>query len=121
MFQFGKPPAHLQHVELTINIRPEIRARVFQRISDTRLSGQMHDAVYRFMARRQRHHVVPLGDIQSMKVETVPGRQQFEPRLLQGRVVIIVEVINPNDRLTSIQQCLAGMKADKSGGTGDED
>ena len=44
-----------------------------------------------------------------------------EAGLLEGGVVIIVEIINPDDFMVSVEQLLGDVEADESGCAGDEE
>ena len=48
-------------------------------------------------------------------------RELLQPRRLQRRVVVVVEIVEANDRPALGEQGLGDMKADKTGGAGDQD
>ena len=44
----------------------------------------------------------------------------FEARLLERRVVIIVEIVDADNLLAAVEQRMGGRRSDKAGGAGDE-
>jgi hypothetical protein len=49
------------------------------------------------------------------------GRQARQPRLLEGDIVVVVEIVNADDFVAAREQALADMHADKPGGAGEQD
>ena len=112
--------AAFQDVQKPFDVAVCIGMRVHQRITHTSLSGQMNDLRNRLRGKEPAHfHSV--SQISFGEGELLEGFQLRQPRLLQSHVVVVVDVIEPDHPLTSLQQSGRGMKADESGDTGDED
>ncbi len=99
----------------------DIGIGVFERIAHPGLCGEVDDAGEVLVGRDQGEHAVAIGDVELGKDKIWQDVQLGEPRLLQPRVVIVVDVVDADDAVTAVQQSFGGMEADKPGNTGDED
>jgi hypothetical protein len=73
-----------------------------------------------------RIHRRPVGEIGAQEAPRRPGLRRDavelgQPRLLEGHVVIIVDVVEAGHRIAARQQPRRDMEADEAGGAGDED
>ena len=55
-----------------------------------------------------------------MKALPCAALEPFEPRLLEGRVVIIVEIVDADDLLAAVEQRHGDGRSDEAGDAGDE-
>ena len=62
-----------------------------------------------------------VGDIEPDEAEGRVSGQACEPAFLEADSVVIVEIVDADDLIAAGQQNLAGVHADKTGGTGNED
>ena len=113
-------PGTLEYVGEPQQVAVDVGERVLDRVPNSRLGREMYHAVEAF-AREELGHSRAVGEIELLELECGLLLQDFEPRELQPHVVIIVEVIEPDDFLAPLQQLAGGVEADESGGAGDED
>jgi hypothetical protein len=79
----------------------------------------MHHPVDRLIA-KQALHPGPIGEIEPVKRKTRLRLQSGQPGLLEGDLVVVIEVVQPDDRLAARQQALGQMKTDETGRAGDQ-
>ena len=61
-----------------------------------------------------------MGDVQFFKGKAIVGFELLKAGFLQVNVVIGVHIVDADDRVALIEQAAAEVKADETGGTGDE-
>jgi hypothetical protein len=84
----------------------------------------MHDPVDPPMRPQQPRHGVGVGQVQLVEGEGARRRiagQRHQPRPLQRRIVVGIEVVEPDHRLAARQQGAAEMRADEAGRAGHQD
>lgn len=64
---------------------------------------------------------IGVGDVHSVEGESPPAIECREAGLLQGGIIIVVDDVDADHRLTAFQQAMRGRMADKAGGARDED
>ena len=62
-----------------------------------------------------------VGDVQAFEPKAFVCAENVQARLLQGNVVIIVEIIDADNLVAPLQKRARGMKTDESGGAGNQD
>ena len=96
-------------------VRADIGHRIFERVTHAGLRAQMDDPVKGFGGKR---HV----ERKIMGVERkVRSRQFGQPSALQCRIIIIVEVVDPQNLIAARQQRFCDCRADKPRRTGNQD
>src|SRR5579871_3314773 len=80
----------------------------------------MHD-VREFVLGEQLGHAIAVGKVELVETEAVDARELGEPRVLELRIVISVEIVDADDRATLRQQALRHVETDEAGGAGDQD
>ena len=70
---------------------------------------------------QQPGHGVGVGDVDPLELEARPADQARDPRLLQARVVIGVEVVDADHLLAAVEQALGDEPPDESRRSGDDD
>ena len=80
----------------------------------------MDDSLETFTG-EQRSHRRPVGNIHLDEAKIALPRQAGQPGVLEANVVLIVDVVDADDRVTATQEALRGVQADATGGAGDED
>ena len=110
-------PAAFQHVAERDQIVANVRVRRDQRMANAGLRGEMHDGGWRLRAKQLRAGV---GDRQvgARKREVRVSRERSRPRLLQGDVVIRIEVVDADDVGAAFAERARDVHADEAGGTG---
>ena len=112
--------APLKDVTEAHQVALDVGRRIFKRITHTRLGRQIH------------HHPGPFGSKQRQQRLTLfqgnllktpgtgrgHGLDRLEARLLEGGVVIAVEVVDADHAITALQQPLAKSGPNETGSTG---
>src|SRR5438128_11012754 len=80
----------------------------------------MDDGAQIGLALDEAKHRVAIGNIKPGEPEAGIGVQPGKPSLLEGDIVIIVQIIDADDLLAAVQQRSANMETDKAGGTSEE-
>lgn len=93
--------------------------RVLQGVAHAGLGGEMHHDL-EAIALEQRLHPGTIGEIELQEGETMVLLEQIEPCMLERRVVILVQIVDADDRLPCPQQILRQMEADEAGAARDE-
>jgi hypothetical protein len=94
--------------------------RIDQRIAHAGLGGQMHHGGETVFG-KERRHAGAVGEIEFRETEAFELGQLREARILQRRIVIGVEIVEADDGAAGFQQPPRDVKADETGGAGDED
>ena len=94
-----------ENIDEADHVAIDIGMGILQRIAHTGLRREVDHALRAFR-REQGGNALAIGDIQ--------------PRQLEARTVIIVEVVHPDHFVAARQQQLADVHADKPGGAGDQ-
>ena len=76
-----------------------------QGIAHAGLRRQMHHPVDRLVS-EQRLHPGAVGQVEPLKRETWPFPELRQARLLEADLVVVVDVVQPDDRLATRQQAL---------------
>ena len=103
-------PAALEHVERAGDVAVDVRLRVLERITHAGLRGQVDDA-RKFLAREQRLHAALVGEIHLHETELRLPLEDGEARALQVRVVVVVEVVEPDHFVATRQQLVRDVRS----------
>lgn len=98
-----------QHVHETDEVAADVRLRVRKRIADAGLGGQMHDGVEPLRL-EQRGQRLGTGQIQPAEAKTSMVGQNRQPVVLQPDVVVLIQVVEPDDLIAPVEQPLADVK-----------
>ena len=111
----------LEHVAVADEVRLHIGLRVLDAVANARLRAEMDDA-FELDAVRKALERFGIGEIDPLEAEAVAelARQIVEPRLLERRIVIIVEIVDSDDVVAALEQCARGRSADEARGSCDE-
>ena len=116
--------AALQHMAKAHQVGLDVGGRVLDRIAHPSLGRQVHHLLrlVRSEGRLHRASILQIGldQLEGSARSLCCGLQLCQPRPLQGRVVVGVEVVEPQHRRAPLQQPLAQVVADEAGGAGDE-
>src|ERR1700731_4821269 len=118
MSRLGVPTA-FQDIEEAGEVCVRVGVRIDQRVAHARLGGEM-DHVLEAVLREQLRHPGAVGEVELDEMEGRIFAKLVEPRLLERRVIIGVEVVEAYDRAAGSQQPARHVEADETGGAGDE-
>src|SRR3954447_20555754 len=79
----------------------------------SRLSGQVDDTLWA-MAIEEVCDCLLVGEVCPHELKARSRFQSCQPGLFQSHVVVIVEIVEPDDLFTTLQQALCEMKADEA-------
>src|SRR6266480_5056104 len=96
-------PAAFENVQKTDDVAIDVRVGILERIAHAGLSRQMNDAIGWF-ALEDIFHSSPVGNVDLDEAETIVLGQPRQSRLLQGNVVVVVEVVQPQNIVTAREQ-----------------
>src|SRR6185369_2517916 len=90
-------------------------------VTDAGLCAEMDDAIEPGCV-AQAPEAFRIREVDALEAEAVVelARKPFEPRLLQARIVIIVDVVDADNLVAALQQGASGRRADESCDAGDE-
>src|SRR5690349_15024030 len=112
--------AALEYVEKSGKIGVHINVRVLQRITNAGLRGQMHHWA-ELALRKNGLNRGSFGEIDLVEGKVVEFAQNRQPRLLQRRIVIIIDTVDADHRATGFKKPAGKSKSDEARGAGDED
>lgn len=116
--------AGLEHVEESDEVALEVGARVLDGVADARLGGEVHHDIEAVLGEQ------PLDEGGVAQVAAYEGEaavcvglgKHAQARVLDAGVVVAVEVVEADDYVIGLlEQLLDEERADKTGGSGDED
>ena len=113
-------PTPFQDVHEPDQIRVHVGVGILDRIPDPRLGGEM-DHPLRFFPREEGFHAGPVRQIQTVEAKTPMVVQPGQSGLLETDVVVVVEVVEPDDFVAPPQQQFGGVETDEPGRAGHED
>ena len=108
----------LEYGEVAGEVGALVGRRVLERVADAGLGGEVDHAV---RLRRARGHDGGVGDVAGGHLDAGLARKPGGPRALQGRVVVAVEVVQPEHAVAPGGERQADVVADEARGAGDED
>ena len=112
-------PAAFQNVHETFDVAVGIGMRIDERIAHAGLGGEMHDAPDRLLGKKS---CMPcrLARSSLTKLKSFMRRQLGEPGLFQSHIVVVVEIVEADDLVATVQEALGHMKPDESRRAGDK-
>ena len=112
--------APLEDIQKTGQVAVEVCVRVFERIPDARLSRQIDDDLEAVFC-EQRIQFVPVREVRPDETEALVFLQKFQPCLFQRDIVVVVQVVQADDRIPILQKPAGKVKADKARCARDQD
>ena len=106
-------PAPLKDVHKSLQVRINISMWIFQRIAHTGLRRQMNNMI-RLFSGEQSFHYSAVSNIPLDEGKFSFGQKTIQTRLLQGHIIIIIHIVDTDDRITTRQQSFCTMHPDKS-------
>ncbi len=111
--------AAFEYVEGADDIALDVGVRLLQRVAHPRLRAQMHDAL-EFPGSEQLRHRLPIRQVGMDEPERLVRLEPGEAGLLERDVVVIIEIVESDDLIASIEEALCGGRANEPGGARDE-
>ena len=105
--------ATLEHVEEAGQVCIDIGVRIDQRIAHTGLRREMHH-IGELMRGEQLGHFGTICDIERLEAKRRKAAQLGEPRLLERGIVVVIEIVDPDDRASLLEQAARHMEPDES-------
>ena len=96
-------PAAFEDVGEADDVAVDVRERILQRVAHARLRCEVNHAS-ELLPREQLLHARPVREIQLDEAEVRPLPQLREPRFLKRDVVVVVEVVEPDDFVAALQR-----------------
>jgi len=93
---------------------------ILEGVADARLGRKVNDALRPF-ARKEIRYPASVGDVELDEPESGVRREPREARLLQGNVVVVVEVIEAENVVAPREEPLGDVHSDESRCSRDED
>ena len=102
-------------------VRLHISLRVLDAVADPRLRAQMNDA-FELVCVGKPLERFGVGEIDSFEAEAVAVLTQeiVEPRLLERRIVIVIEVVDADDVVAALEEGTRSSRADEPRGSSNE-
>ena len=113
-------PATFEHVERAGHVAVDVGLRILERVTHAGLRGEVNHA-RKFLAREQRLHAALVGEVHLHETKLRLPLEDGEARALEIRVVVVVEVVEPDDFVAARQQFLRDVGTNESGGAGEQD
>ena len=112
-------PASLQNVGEAGQIGVDIGVRVLQRIPDAGLGCEVNHH-RKAMLPEQRLDRRPIGKVTPLEMKSGIMAENIEPGRLQPWVIVAVEIVEPNNAPTHLEQTLCHVKSDEAGRSRDQ-
>src|SRR5712692_7627651 len=109
----------LQDVLKSEDVGVDVGIGIFDRIPHSGLRGQM-DHAFRLVLTEKILNGVGIAHVAVDERKSVRFSQLVEPSLFQSRIVVRIEIVDPDDALAAIEQPLRNVKADEAGRAGHE-
>ena len=112
--------AAFQDIEKSRQIGVQIGMGIFQRIAHAGLGGEMNHAM-KTAAGEQILRRRAVGEVEPMEGETPVLRERLETRLLQRRVIVVIEAVDAGHGAAGLEQAARETKSDEPCCPGDQD
>ncbi len=111
--------AGLEDVEEAGDVRADVLVRIDQRVAHAGLRSEVHDAI-ELLGSEELIDIRAVGDVELVERES-RKLELLQPRQLEVDVVVVVQVVQPDDGVAALEQAPRDVHADEAGGAGDED
>src|SRR5438874_267221 len=103
-----------EHVEKSGDVAVGVCVRRLERVADAGLRGEMNDA-RRALALEQARKGIAIGDVGELETESRRLLEDREPRALERRIVVLVEIVDAEDVVAAREETLRDVKSDEAG------
>lgn len=114
------PKRSLEDVPEAHQVRVDIGERILQGIPDPDLGGEVIDDGKRLVL-EEPQKAGPVHDIHPVEGKALPGEKAGEAGLLEGDLVVVVQVVDPHHRMAHGQKPVGECGSDEAGGAGNQD
>src|SRR3954449_13513144 len=111
----ARSAAALEYMQKAGQVGFGINMRMIDRVPHPGLCGQVNHSFERAL-RKQRFHGGSVCDIQLREIEIAKCAQTLQPRSLEARIVVGVEIVDSHNLLTLTEQSFSDVIADESRG-----
>ena len=111
--------ATLQHGQCTENIALDIGIGIRNAVPYARLGREVNYSPEPF-ASKQFGNAVPVGQIEMRETKARGAPENIQPCVLQPDIIVLVEAVEPDDLVATVQQRFRRVESDKPGRTGDQ-
>ncbi len=112
--------AAFEHVEKADDVAAHVGVGVLQRVAHPGLRRQVDGPVEGIIGEDSLHGL-GVGEVEALEVERVEPFELLQPGLLEGDVVVVVEVVDTDHCGAAFEETAGDVHPDEAGGTGDED
>jgi len=113
-------PASFEDVEKADDVAVDVHVGILEGVANARLSRKMNDTLRPFALEKIRD-TPPVGDIELDELKSAVRGKPCEARLLQGNVVVVVEVIEAENAVAPREEPLGDVHSDESRCARDQD
>ena len=96
-------PASLEDVQEALRLASTYACGLDERVAHARL-GREVDHALRLRLGEEAAHAVGVGDVEALEAKAARAAQEIEPRFLQPRVVVVVDVVDADDVVAAVEQ-----------------
>lgn len=111
--------ATLENVAESDEIRIDVHRRILDRIAHPRLRRHVHDCV-EMLIREKRGQSLSVRHIEFLETESFVRAQAGKAPFLEADIIVVAEVIDPDDLIAAFEQPQGKGPADEAGNAGDE-
>jgi len=111
--------APLKDIDESHHVAFNVGMRVFKAVSHTRLSGQVNDPVKDVIGKKGLH-LFPVRQITADKAEGFVRAEPGETGFFQSYIVVVIQVVNPDNRVSVIEETFTQVKPDETGNAGNK-
>ena len=106
-------PASLEQVDEAHKVTVNVGVGVLQGVAHTGLRRQVHDPLNALLMEKPLQRAT-LRNIQRNEMEVCQGLELRQAGLLQGDIIIVVEIVDTDHLAALLKQALGDMKTDKT-------
>ena len=104
----------LEDVQRAGDVAVDVGVRILDGVADARLSAEMNHPIKPFVG-EQRLHACSVGQVEACQGEIRESVQDRRPGFLERDLVVVVEIVQPNNGVAPLKQALGGEHADEAG------
>jgi hypothetical protein len=109
----------LEHVQRADDVAVHVAVRILLGVPNTGLCREVDDPIEARLG-KEPIHPGAVREIELGEAEALLRQEAIEPRLLELRVVVRIQVVEPDDLIAAVEQTMRSEAADEAGGAGDE-
>jgi hypothetical protein len=113
-------PARFQDIDESFDVARHIGLRIDQRVADARLRRQVDDDL-ELLAGVQLAEPGAIGQIHAHEAKSLNPLELAQARLLQRDIVVVIQIVEANDRPPLLQQPAGQVKTDETRHADDQD